>query len=116
MPKKQGDRFVVNLNYKVIITKEAYSDLRNCISYLINVKCNQQAAENLLNDYDETVERLKTAAGSLKMCESPNMKARKLHRINFLHHNYFMLYLLEGQEVYVTNVFHALEDAENKLC
>ena len=36
-------------------------------------------------------------------------------RINFLHHNYFLLYQLEGETAYVTNIFHGLEDADNKL-
>ena len=40
---------------------------------------------------------------------------RRLRRINFLHHNYFLLYQLEGDTAYVTNIFHGLEDVDNKL-
>ena len=86
----------MSLTYKVVISDEAISDLRRYVGYLINVKKTTQAASNLLDDYDETISTLSTVAGSLKMCESPNLRVRNLRRINFLHHNYFLLYQLEG--------------------
>ena len=115
MPQKQEVRSAVNLVYEVVVSEEALSDLQKCIRYLVNVKQNPQAAPSVLDDYEETVSALSSVAGSLKECDSPNMKARNLRRINFLHHNYFMLYLLEGQTAYITNIFHELEDADNKL-
>ena len=34
----------------------------------------------------------------------------------FLRHNYFLLYYIGNDEiVYITNIFHGLEDFENKL-
>ncbi len=105
----------MSLTYRVVITDEALSDLRRCLGYLINVKKNTQAASNLLDDYEAAVELLSVSAGSLQLCESPNMKARNLRRINFHHLNYFMLYELEGNTAFITNIFHGLEDADNKL-
>ena len=105
----------MSLTYKVVISDEAISDLRRYVGYLINVKKTTQAASNLLDDYDETISTLSTVAGSLKMCESPKLRVRNLRRINFLHHNYFLLYQLEGDTAYVTNIFHGLEDVDNKL-
>lgn len=105
----------MNTDFKVIITDDAVMDLRRYIDYLIKVKQNPQAALSVMDDYDDTVTALSAVAGSLKPCESPNMKARNLRRINFRRHNYFMLYQLEGQNAYVTNIFHVLEDADNKL-
>ena len=37
-------------------------------------------------------------------------------RVNFLSHRYFMLYRVEGDTVYVDNIFHELQDYENKMC
>jgi plasmid stabilization system protein ParE len=105
----------MSLTYKVVISDEALSDLRRYVGYLIYVKKNPQAASNILDDYDETIAALAAAAGSMKPCESPNMRSRRLRRINFRRHNYFLLYQLEGQTAYVTNVFHGMEDADNKL-
>jgi hypothetical protein len=36
-------------------------------------------------------------------------------RINFLSHNYFMMYRLEGNVAVVDNIFHDLQDYENKM-
>ena len=105
----------MNTDYKVVITDEAAQDLKKYIDYLVNVKKNSQAAISVLDDYDDTLQVLSASAGSLKPCDSPNMMARGLRRINFLRHNYFMLYLIEEQTVYVANIFHGLEDADNKL-
>ena len=67
----------MSLTYKVVISDEAISDLRRYVGYLVNVKKNTQAASNLLDDYDETISKLSTVAGSLKTCESRNMRVKK---------------------------------------
>ena len=89
MQGRQGRRSEMNLKYNVVISEDALTDLRRCVSYLVHVKKNPQAASNLLDDYDET----------------KKMRQRELRRINFRHHNYFMLYRLNGQTAYITNVF-----------
>ncbi|MFR2038592.1 MAG: type II toxin-antitoxin system RelE/ParE family toxin, partial [Anaerobutyricum sp.] len=33
----------------------------------------------------------------------------------FLSHRYFMLYRIENDTVYVDNIFHELQDYENKM-
>ena len=69
----RGRSYVMSLTYKVVITDEALSDLRRCLGYLINVKKNTQAASNLLDDYEAAVALLSVSAGSLQLCESPNV-------------------------------------------
>ena len=101
--------------YRVIVTDDAKKDFLRYRDYLIHVKKNNQAAKNLVNDYRETRKKLETVAGSLKDPKSENLKARRLKRINFLKHDYFLLYRIDGSAVYVTNMFHSLEDYENKL-
>ena len=39
----------------------------------------------------------------------------KYRRINFLNHRYFMLYHIEDNVVFVDNIFHELQDYENKM-
>ena len=58
------------MDYRVVVTKEAEDDLERFIKYLIIEKKSKQAAENLLNDYDVTIESLEHVAGSLKLCRS----------------------------------------------
>ena len=60
--------------YKVVVTKDAEADLDGFIKYLLFEKRNEQAARNVLNDYDATIESLKIVAGSLKLCDNPRLR------------------------------------------
>ena len=71
------------MTYKVVVTRDAEEDLGNFIKYLIVEKKNMQAAENVLNDYDATIESLKYVAGSLKLCDNPKLHQLEYRRINF---------------------------------
>lgn len=59
------------MDYRVVVTRDAEEDLERFIQYLSIEKKNMQAAENVLNDYDATIESLKYVAGSLKLCDNP---------------------------------------------
>ena len=52
------------MDYKVVVTKDAEEDLERFIKYLLFEKKSLQAAENVLNDYDATIESLRHVASS----------------------------------------------------
>ena len=101
--------------YKVYITGRAFSDLRIRIGYLRNEKKSMQAAQALFDDYRETRSILANIAGALADPDDEKLKQRGLKRINFLRHNYFMLFRIEKEKVIIVRVFHGLEDYQNKL-
>lgn len=68
-----------------------------------------------MQDYRETRESLSRIAGSIKEADSEKLRERNLKRINFRRHDYFLLFRIDGEVATVTNVFHFLEDYENKL-
>ena len=103
------------MDYKVVVTKDAEKDLESFIQYLIAEKKSIQAAENVLNDFDATIETLKRVAESLKLCDNPKLRQLGYRRINFLNHRYFILYRVVDQVVFVDNIFHELQDYENKV-
>lgn len=103
------------MDYKVIVSEDAEADLDRFIQYLLIEKRNEQAAKNLLDDFEMTITRLSHAAGSLKECENPNLNKLGYRRMNFLSHRYFMLYRLEDNTVFVDNIFHELQDYENRF-
>lgn len=47
--------------------------------------------------------------------DSEILKQRKLKRMNFLKHDYFILYTIVYDKAVITNIFHSLEDHESKL-
>ncbi len=101
--------------YRIVVTTDAENDLRKYISYLKNVKKNQQAVKNVLKDFKDTKKCLASIAGSIKEPESYELKNRGLKRLNFLVHNYFLLYYIDNETVYITQIFHGLENFESKL-
>ena len=103
------------MEYKVVITADAEEDLDRFIRYLLFVKQNPQAATNVLDDFEETKQSLSHIAGSLQPCENPHLNALGYRKIHFQTHRYFMLYRIEGNLAIVDNIFHALQDYENKI-
>lgn len=103
------------MHYKVVVTSDAEEDLERFIKYLIFEKESTQAAKNLLNDYEATIESLKHVAGSLKLCDNPKLHQFEYRRINFLNHRYFMLYRIVDNVVFVDAIFHELQDYENMM-
>ena len=103
------------MDYNVVVTKVAREDLERFIQYLLVEKNSMQAAKNVLDDFDATIETLKHVAGSLKLCDNPRLRESEYRRINFLNHRYFMLYRIEEKMVYVDNIFHELQDYENSM-
>ncbi len=103
------------MDYKVIITEDAVADMDGFLHYLLFEKKNEQAAANLIDDFEVTTATLANAAENLKMCENQHLKKFGYRRINFESHRYFMLYRVEGDKVYVDNIFHELQDYENRM-
>ena len=50
------------MEYKIVLTRNAEEDLENFILYLLIEKQNEQAAANLLNDFEATQNKLKYSA------------------------------------------------------
>lgn len=103
------------MDYKVVITSDAEEDLERFIRYLVLEKLNEQAAVNVLLDFEETKKTLSRSAGSLKLCDNPRLSIYGYRKIRFLSHRYYMLYRIEGDVVIVDSIFHELQDFENKI-
>ena len=103
------------MEYKVVVTADAEEDLNQYIRYLLMDKKSDQAAKNILDDFEATIRSLKIVAGSLNPCDNPRLKEQGYRRINFLSHKYFMLYRIDEDTVFVDNIFHELQDYENKM-
>ena len=101
--------------YKIVVTEEAAVDLERFVRYLLFEKRSEQAARNLLNDFEATKMRLENAAEALKLCENKRLQSLGYRRINFMLHGYFMLYRVKDKIVYIDSIFHELQDYENKL-
>ena len=94
------------MDYKVVVTAEAEEDLNQFIQYLLFAKKNKQAAKNVLDDFEDTIKKLKYVASSLNVCDNPRLQSLGYRRINFQQHRYFMLYRIENDVVYGATVMY----------
>ena len=103
------------MDYKVVMTKDAEEDLDRFVRYLLFEKQSRQAASNVLSDFESTKHTLSNVAGILQLCDNPCLSALGYRKIHFLSHRYFMLYRIEGNAAVVDNIFHDLQDYENRV-
>lgn len=103
------------MEYKVVLTSTAKIQFKNIINYLLYEVGNQQAATNVINDFDNTISRLAHVAGSLKLCGDEILRAKGYRTIHFKKHQYLMVYTLDEDVAYIEGIYHDLQDYENVL-
>jgi len=103
------------MDYRVVVTDDAFEDLDNILYYLLFVLKNEQAAENVLSDFELTKDHLSHIAGSIKLCENPKLREKGYRRLEFQKHSYFVLYRINENLVIIDAVFHDLQDFEKKM-
>ena len=103
------------MDYKVVMTSDAEEDLDRHIKYILLQKKNQQAASNVINDFELTKQILSKVAGSLKLCVNPKLKKMGYRKIRFQTHRYFMLYRVVDDMAIIDKIFHELQDYENAI-
>ena len=103
------------MGYRVVITIDAENDLDRHLKNLAEVKKNNQAVRNVIEDFEKTKLVLEQVAESLPLCQNPRLASQGYKRINYLRHDYFMMFRVVDELVIVDNIFHFLEDYENKM-
>lgn len=99
-------------SYNVIFSEFAKGQLNDYVNYIQYTLYNDQAADAVLDDALETIDALKSVAGSLRLCDNSALKERGYRKINFLHHEYVMLYKLDGKNAHVDGIYHQMQDYE----
>ncbi len=100
-------------DYNVILTDTAKIQLQEILDYIFFELENAQAAYSVEQDMKETVRRLSHIAGSLKLCDDPDLRALEYRTVHLKWHKYFMLYKVVERRVYVVGIYHDLQDYEN---
>ena len=101
--------------YQVTSTPDAEADvLRHYLYIKLRLK-NPEAADAYLEDFDDTVEMLSKAAGSLRIGDDPIIRSRDLRRINLMRHDYFIVYFIDEDEAVIIAVGHHDEDLHNVI-
>ena len=101
--------------WKVLATDDVEEDLSEFVQYLLFEKMSKQAADAVLEDYDETLDELERVAGSLKPVDNPQLAKLGYRRINFKRHGYYFLYRIEDDTAIVDAMYHELQDPNNVM-
>ena len=101
------------MEFKVVLTSRAQLDFRNITHYLLYELKSEQAAISVTNDMEHTIERLSYMASGLKLCDNPRFRDLGYSTIHFKHHNYFMLYRIQDNLVFVDAIYHDLQNYED---
>lgn len=104
-----------NTDFKVVLTNNAELCAQNILDYIYYDLKNTQAALSVEQDMKDTITSLSHIAGSLKLCNDPDLKSLGYRTIHFKRHRYFMLYKIIDKCAYVIGIYHDLQDYENIL-
>lgn len=103
------------MDYRIIVTVDAEEDFDGFVRYLLLEKKSEQAASSLIDDFETTKASLENIAESVQLCENKTLNKLGYRRINFMSHRYFMLYRVDKKTVFIDNIFHELQDYENRM-
>lgn len=101
------------MDYKVILSDLAKRQLDDILFYICVTLGNEVAAARVLEDAENTVQKLAQVGGSLKICEEPELAEYGYRKMHFLSHRYLMLYTINGTCIHVDRIYHELEDYKN---
>ena len=100
------------VTYKVVITPHALHQLQEYHDYIRNTLLSEQAARNVWQDAFETIHRLSSVAGSMRLCSNPQLRNFGYRVIHFQSHRYVMIYRIEDDTAYIEAVYHHLQNYE----
>lgn len=98
------------MDYKVILSDIAKQQLDNILFYVYITLKNETAARSILQDAENTIQKLAQIGSSLKICDEPELAQYGYRKIRFSSHRYIMLYILEDNEIHIDRIYHELED------
>lgn len=98
------------MSYKLLITQDAYNDINEIISYIVNVLKNPIAADNLLSEIEDS---FRAAAANPEMyayCSDKKLRKDGYRKIPVK--NYLIFYRTDSKEntVYILRVIYGRRD------
>jgi plasmid stabilization system protein ParE len=103
------------MQFNVELSELAEKQYDSILSYTANKLKNPQALKNIMDDFDDTVEKLEKMADCFGFCNSTRLKELGLHKINFAKHRYLFVYRYDKSKVIIEGMYHELQDYENAI-
>lgn len=103
------------MHFNVEISDLASEQYDKFLNYIYNILQNPQAADNLMQDFDDTIAILESQAGSFGYCRSGRLRKLGFYKIHFQRHKYLLVYRIKQNNVIIEGMYHELQDYENAI-
>ena len=101
--------------YKIVFTQTAKAAQKRYLEYLLFDLRNPQAATNVLNDMEKTINAIRIGAESYSLCSDSDLQTKNLRKFHLKHHSYKIYYKVIGKTAYIENILHDKQDFKNIL-
>lgn len=103
------------MSFKVELSELASTQYDKFLEYIYFVLENPQAADNLMQDFDDTIKILEEQADHFGYCRSGRLRKMGFRKIHFRKHRYLFVYRVKNDRVIVEGMYHELQDYENAI-
>lgn len=103
------------MKFDVVLSDLAVTQYDNILSYIYDTLKNPQATKSVMQDFDRTVELLKTQANNYGYCKSERLSNLGFHKLHLLKHKYILVYRIKNDTVVIEGIYHELQDYENSI-
>lgn len=103
------------MSFKIELSALAIEQYDNFLFYIYDTLKNPQAAFNLMQDFDDTIDILKLQATGFGYCMCERLKRLELRKIHLLRHKYLLVYRIKQDKVVIEGMYHELQDYENAI-
>lgn len=103
------------MQFNVEVSNLASEQYDKFLYYIYHTLKNPQAADSLMQDFDDTIDILEEQADSFGYCRSERLRKLGFHKIHFQRHRYLLVYRIRKGRVIVEGMYHELQDYENAI-
>lgn len=103
------------MRYNVRVSELASEQYDKFLDYIYHILLNPQAAEALMQDFDEAVNVLEKQAESFGYCKSERLRRHGFRKIHLRCHKYLLVYRVKQDNVVIEGMYHELQDYENTI-
>lgn len=103
------------MSFKVELSELASTQYDKFLAYIYLVLKNPQAADSLMQDFDDTIKMLEEQADCFGYCRSERLRKLGFHKVHFKRHRYLFVYRIRNDKVIVEGMYHELQDYENAI-
>lgn len=96
------------MTYEVVVLASAGREFREIIDYLARILASPRAARELVEDFEQTIDMLRSNPELFALSRLPELAAKGYR--SFPVKNYLVIYTLRKKTVYISHIVHQTQD------